>query len=187
MLSVTFGRVQESLPMRGAWIEIVCSCSAPGRRIVAPHAGAWIEMRAGAAALLRPTRVAPHAGGVDRNFRMLPPTTARKGCRSPRGSVDRNFKLANQLVGEYGRSPCGSVDRNAILIVTNTWNIGRSPRGSVDRNAKCRYMDELTSSRRSPHRPPPRPIYVHPPSPLNPIVQNPAPPPSGRRYNIRCA
>ena len=49
-------------PHAGAWIEIFCAGSVGTPLGVAPHAGAWIEMPSSIDRVAAVRRVAPHAG-----------------------------------------------------------------------------------------------------------------------------
>ena len=53
-----------SLPMRGAWIEILSSCFFISSNLSLPMRGAWIEI-AIVCTRSAHTYVAPHAGSVD--------------------------------------------------------------------------------------------------------------------------
>ena len=54
----------ESLPVRGAWIEMIRWRSCAGRKSSLPVRGAWIEITTARVGASR-TRVAPRAGSVD--------------------------------------------------------------------------------------------------------------------------
>ena len=56
--------ISASLPVRGAWIEILSRAPRLSPTPSLPVRGAWIEMRAGRAESY-PVRVAPRAGSVD--------------------------------------------------------------------------------------------------------------------------
>ena len=53
-----------SLPMRGEWIEIICSSFAPTVSASLPMRGEWIEILSDVSAVPAPA-VSPHAGRVD--------------------------------------------------------------------------------------------------------------------------
>ena len=81
--------------------------------------------------------VAPFAGA---RIETSPPPArcSRAGCRSLRGSADRNRRPIGDSAGSAGgRSLRGSADRNMIYrIVVRGVGAGRSLRGSADRNAR---------------------------------------------------
>ena len=80
-----FPDVSAVAPHAGAWIEIKTLIHNEQPDVVAPHAGAWIEMGA-MAAFLPGIYVAPHAGAwieILTRRRIV-----RHGGRPPRGGVD---------------------------------------------------------------------------------------------------
>ena len=74
----------ESLPSRGAWIEMSCNRSGETRTRVAPLAGSVDRNRAVCGNQVGAGQVAPLAGSVDRNELGLCTVLVEAG-RSPRG------------------------------------------------------------------------------------------------------
>ena len=64
MVIMAFG-VAESLPVLGAWIEILLQCLVLGNIQSLPVRGAWIEISVSFRPLPEPLAVAPRAGSVD--------------------------------------------------------------------------------------------------------------------------
>ena len=63
--------ILQSLPSRGAWIEIK-SWSCKGLEVLSlPSRGAWIEMSDSPLDFVSPEPVAPLTGSVDRNFKWM--------------------------------------------------------------------------------------------------------------------
>ena len=58
-------RLAESLPTRGAWIEIVPKQTGRGLYASLPTRGAWIEIQAEVCIMIDYVEVAPHTGSVD--------------------------------------------------------------------------------------------------------------------------
>ena len=54
-----------SLPVRGAWIEIVATVEEDNRRASLPVRGAWIEIKTARLCIKTVYNVAPRAGSVD--------------------------------------------------------------------------------------------------------------------------
>ena len=57
-----------------------------------------------------------------------------RGCRAPRGRVDRNTEIIERGALDGGRAPRGRVDRNVRRAAVGRHQRGRAPRGRVDRN-----------------------------------------------------
>ena len=77
------GMAEQSLPSRGAWIEINCLSLMASRHVSLPSRGAWIEILDKPKVSLS-LKVAPLAGSVDRNSVGLWVVVSPL-CRSPRG------------------------------------------------------------------------------------------------------
>ena len=58
-----YGRSNESLPTRGAWVEIVMLCIKRITSASLPTRGAWVEILL-ALSSINGEKVAPHAGSV---------------------------------------------------------------------------------------------------------------------------
>ena len=80
--------VLQSLPSRGAWIEIACSVGSMLAAAVAPLAGS-VDRNTALALTAPALAVAPLAGSVDRNISALK-RTHRIRVAPLAGSVDRN-------------------------------------------------------------------------------------------------
>ena len=76
-------------PHAGAWIEITKNGTKEDTFAVAPHAGAWIEISSSRYSRMK-NSVAPHAGAWIEIIKMISVKSLRH-CRSPCGSVDRNL------------------------------------------------------------------------------------------------
>src|SRR5690348_6867843 len=79
------------------------------RERVAPHAGARIETMTGQPIHAPPMSLPTRERG---SKRIRASESAGAEGRSPRGSADRNFRLAAHQNGLARRSPRGSADRN---------------------------------------------------------------------------
>ena len=100
-----------------------------------PSRGAWIEIMV-ASAIFSPIKVAPLAGSVDRNFSWRRTLTLPSAVAPLAGSVDRNALV--EVVDPYIQHVAplaGSVDRNPSLPPGDTQISWVAPlAGSVDRN-----------------------------------------------------
>ena len=124
----------QSLPSRGAWIEIGPGrCRSPGTE-VAPLTGSVDRNMPMARPCIRLTPVAPLTGSVDRNFK--PGSPARCQVVAPlTGSVDRNCAVTGRMGTPSVAPLTGSVDRNADRLAGRGHRPGVAPlTGSVDRN-----------------------------------------------------
>ena len=96
----------QSLPARGAWIEIKkihLPRQLPG---VAPRTGSVDRNQGGLSYEDYETAVAPRTGSVDRNYASI--YKRSEVCVAPRtGSVDRNHSPATSAALWNGRSPHG--------------------------------------------------------------------------------
>ena len=140
----------ESLPSRGAWIEMGSNCAAAKRPRSLPSRGAWIEIKS-RDYIPAAEWVAPLAGSVDRNV-------PRHGLLLPdgrvaplAGSVDRNLKRVRKAERDTASLPSrGAWIEMAKMTAGKMRNKVAPLAGSVDRNNRSRLTGELSTTGRSP-------------------------------------
>ena len=97
----------QSLPSRGAWIEILLGFAGTVSQVSLPSRGAWIEINV-QAWHSSPVAVAPLAGSVDRNDKNCKQNAHLSAVAPLAGSVDRNPALhVRPKSGAQSRSPRG--------------------------------------------------------------------------------
>ena len=95
-------------PHAGAWIEMTLAYISSCRYMVAPHAGAWIEIVVFGDIYEMGWDVVPHAGAWIEII--LSRTRARHGSSLPTRERGLKYKLPRKRYKYNCRSPRGSVD-----------------------------------------------------------------------------
>ena len=120
--------MDESLPSRGAWIEMRPMTITGYLRLSLPSRGAWIEMSE-LGKIRFPGDVAPLTGSVDRNFSGFGITAYPSRSLPSRGAWIEML-LQRSVGAQYIVAPLtGSVDRNLSPGASIASAGGRSPHG----------------------------------------------------------